>query len=60
MQKILSTDELPIDVSMKLTHNDLWREVSIDYPKNTIKIDILRTDNDVIRRLAFSKIDKND
>ena len=47
--------DLPISATMELDQ-DLWRSVTIKYPKTTLKVGIERTGNKVIKRLTFQKI----
>jgi len=55
LEKILPKEkELPETATMEVVNN-LWKSVSINYPKGTLKIQIDRNDYDVIRKLTFIK-----
>ena len=54
LEKIIPKDEMPIEATMKLM-NDLWEEVNIKYPSETINVKITRNDRDVIKKLTFSR-----
>lgn len=47
--------DLPENVTMELDNKDLWKKVSINYPKETITISIDRNTKDVIQKLIFAK-----
>lgn len=57
LEKLLPKDETPDNATMELTNNDLWKNVSINYPSGAvIKIAINRNSRDVITKLTFTRI----